>query len=664
MPVAPFSIQMARDFEDLVSKTQNLFDDLYEGRLAGCKVGDVFSVGEDDIFSVDLLSTGGLKKTSGYLGLKLRTLPGMSITADGLAVICKSGGGVGIDAEGLYISPSGGSAFGVIQTPAGTYPNADSVGDTLILSASGSYLTITGDATTDTVTFAVTGLTIGTNVQAWSAHLDDIAALAHTDGNIIVGNGSAWVAESGDTARISLGVGTTDSPTFTALTLSGLTASRLLSTNGSKLLASADLNSWVTGTTNRITVTDDTDGTITLTTPQDTHTGASPTFAGLTLSGLTAGSIPFAGTGGLISQHNDSFYWDNALETLKIGGYVASNNYVSGVLGSGWRLGQDQAEFQNAIIRGKLATTVFEKDTINIINGLFLVSKGDILDADMAADGTTMTVSGDCTFAEHEIIRIKDGIDDEWLEVTDVSSAPTYTVTRDLTASYPPDLNPAWKKGTAVGSMSVNNQGFLMLDGSSTYSPMMSVFRRYGAAWNEYAEILRLGNLEGFLSIPTNSYGIAIGDGSAYLKYYASLGLQIKGAIDASTITGGTITGTTIVGGEIYTALTGQRLKIDSTGLTMYLFGDAVKWDGTEKWDGTGHWGPNIRAYIYNTSKNVPFYANSSSNYGDFHYYNKVADPTGAAEIGDTCVVDGDLKVCTVAGTPGTWQIVGDQTAP
>ena len=50
------------------------------------------------------------------------------------------------------------------------------------------------------------GLAIGTDVQAYSAKLGDIAALAVTDGNIIVGNGTTWVAESGATARTSLGV--------------------------------------------------------------------------------------------------------------------------------------------------------------------------------------------------------------------------------------------------------------------------------------------------------------------------------------------------------------------------------------------------------------------------------------------------------------------------
>jgi hypothetical protein len=42
--------------------------------------------------------------------------------------------------------------------------------------------------------------------QLLDAGLDDIAALAVTDGNIIVGDGTNWVAESGATARTSLGV--------------------------------------------------------------------------------------------------------------------------------------------------------------------------------------------------------------------------------------------------------------------------------------------------------------------------------------------------------------------------------------------------------------------------------------------------------------------------
>ena len=85
---------------------------------------------------------------------------------------------------------------------------------------------------------------------------------------------------------------TTGSPEFVDLTLSGLTALRLIATDGSKVLVSvAALTAWIAGTASQIIITDDGDGTITISTPQDIHIGASPTFVGLTLSGLTASRL-------------------------------------------------------------------------------------------------------------------------------------------------------------------------------------------------------------------------------------------------------------------------------------------------------------------------------------------------------------------------------------
>lgn len=79
---------------------------------------------------------------------------------------------------------------------------------------------------------------------------------------------------------------TDDAPTFAGVTLSGLTASRLAATDGAKGVASvSDLTAWISGTANQVTVTDNADGTLTLSTPQDIGTGSSPTFAGATING-------------------------------------------------------------------------------------------------------------------------------------------------------------------------------------------------------------------------------------------------------------------------------------------------------------------------------------------------------------------------------------------
>ncbi|MEM1974443.1 MAG: hypothetical protein QXN68_06615, partial [Thermoplasmata archaeon] len=72
------------------------------------------------------------------------------------------------------------------------------------------------------------------------------------------------------------------------------------------------------GTPNQINISS-IGSNIILSTPQDISTTSSPTFANLTLSSLTSGSILFAGNNGLISQDNSNLYWDNNNKRLGIG---------------------------------------------------------------------------------------------------------------------------------------------------------------------------------------------------------------------------------------------------------------------------------------------------------------------------------------------------------
>ena len=80
-----------------------------------------------------------------------------------------------------------------------------------------------------------------------------------------------------------LRLGSAASVTFADLTLSGLTASRLVWSDAGKKLASKDLVDLVAGTLNRIIVTDNGSGGVVISAPQDIHTDASPEFAGVVL---------------------------------------------------------------------------------------------------------------------------------------------------------------------------------------------------------------------------------------------------------------------------------------------------------------------------------------------------------------------------------------------
>lgn len=81
-----------------------------------------------------------------------------------------------------------------------------------------------------------------------------------------------------------------------------LAANKLIYSDGRGLLSVEDLTDWIKETANQVIVTDNSDGTITLSLPQDYHTGASPTLAGLTITGFNG---VLMATSGAISALSD-----------------------------------------------------------------------------------------------------------------------------------------------------------------------------------------------------------------------------------------------------------------------------------------------------------------------------------------------------------------------
>lgn len=292
-----------------------------------------------------------------------------------------------------------------------------------------------------------------------------------------------------------------------------------------------------------------------------TKTGLLYSIAG-TIGGWTIGSTTLASANLTFNSSSSS---------------IESGNYVSGVNGAGFHIDPNLLEVGNIAARGVFRSAVFQKDTVSTVGGNLLVIDGDVLDADMTAlDSATVTISGATTFAVLDILRIKDGVNDEWLRVTDISGAPTYVVERDKAGDYAADSNPAWTTGATVVNYGAAGRGGVYMTASDANAPHLSIFDHAGAPWTTTTTRARLGNLNGYLGYTTDTYGIGIGDTNSYLKYDQANGLQIKGNITigaSDSIKGGQTDYATGTGFFLGYSSTAYKFSIGNTSNYM-------TWDG------------------------------------------------------------------------------------
>jgi hypothetical protein len=162
-------------------------------------------------------------------------------------------------------------------------------------------LTVSGDLTTQGNWNGVSSASGTISTGVWHGSTIGLAyggtgiTSTPTDGQLLIGNGSGYTLA---TLTAGTGIGIANGSGGITLTNTGVTA--------------------LSGTANQINVSGST-GSVTLSLPQDIAVTSTPTFGGLTLSGLTAGSIPFIGSGGVLSQNNSQLFWDNANGRLGIG---------------------------------------------------------------------------------------------------------------------------------------------------------------------------------------------------------------------------------------------------------------------------------------------------------------------------------------------------------
>jgi hypothetical protein len=265
--------------------------------------GDMITVSGSTI-SVDLSSSGGLVSTNpgnpgGQLSIKLNVAGAVVTDASGVAVsvdnstIEIAANALQLKALGItdsHISGSAAIAFSKMAAlTASKLLVSDGTGVVSVSSGSGFVKAVSGAPSYQ----ASISLTADVSGILPVANGGTNSSTALTGKQIMVSNsGATAIVEAGAMTDGQLLIGSTGAQPVIATLSAG--------TNAGVTIANAA-------------------GSITLSTVQDIRTSASPSFTGLTISGLTAGSVPFAGAGGAITQDNANFFFDDTNNRLGLG---------------------------------------------------------------------------------------------------------------------------------------------------------------------------------------------------------------------------------------------------------------------------------------------------------------------------------------------------------
>lgn len=306
-------------------------------------------------------------------------------------------------------------------------------------------------------------------------------------------------------------------------------------------------------------------------------------------------------------------------------GYLKSNNFYSGV--NGWKFDAvGNLEANSAVIRGSIyATAGLIGDWVIDTDGFYYNGSG----TPNIRTGATVGSGSDGVIIDKDGVRCYDSVLGVVVNLPSDGSAPSFASGTINETTFEISTNAVLRTSSTVGDGSADSAGVLINN---------TGFYACEAGQNLGDANVRITN-----------------DGAGYFKGTVSASNIVSSAIYGSDIYGATITG-----GLFRTAETGRRLEMDSTGISL-LSGNESATYNTFKYN-EGIYGSGALAYINNESRKVPFYIESEQNVADFHFYNRSDVPSGAAEIGDVCVVGAKLMICIIAGTPGVWQEVGTQT--
>ena len=108
MPEQPFPIT-EKDPAKALQQMMRLLQELFEERIGGANIGDVFTIEADDILTISLGNAGGLEKSASSIVVKIKSTGGLQTNADGISIKTKATGGLITTVDGAGIKLDGSS---------------------------------------------------------------------------------------------------------------------------------------------------------------------------------------------------------------------------------------------------------------------------------------------------------------------------------------------------------------------------------------------------------------------------------------------------------------------------------------------------------------------------------------------------------------------------
>lgn len=443
--------------------------------------------------------------------------------------------------------------------------------------------------------------------QNYDAGLQDIAGLTPTDSNIIVGDGTNWVAESGDTARASLGLGTGDSPTFTDVTLTGVlntneinTQSDLVWSTSTEVFSTSDY--YIAGSLNiasSVYITDELDVAESLRVGTTLDVGGTLDVTGNTTLGGTANISSNTTIGGTLTlsgsaDFNSTMNLQGAMTTQNT---IQSDNFDKGTGSTGWLADgatgfaiEDNAGIydmyvDSLTVRGSLRVFELIAKQISAIGGTEILSVANgVAESVSGSAGSEVVTLEDPTntlatsFADFDLVLVQrfnpnnpTSLVKQEFRTVSVTSGLTITLTSTSGAPAPSSAIEAGDFIVAYGNTVSGSTRGNIIYRNVEGQPIV----RLQTGIDSYADFgtpttttrIAYGDLDGFSGQSTGTFGFFAGDNSAEHVLIKGDGLFFK---DNSTVLAELTSNTFKVGdGTNFLSFDGTDLDIQTDKFTL-----------------------------------------------------------------------------------------------